>query len=48
VTGAYDLAPGVLIDAELGYTWFKDTATDDEDRDKYSAFDVGIGSKLSF
>jgi predicted porin len=48
VTGAYDLAPGVLLDAELGYTWFKDTATADEELDKYSAFDVGIGSKFSF
>ncbi len=48
LTGSYDLAPGVLIDAELGYAWFKDTATANEDLDNYSAFDVGIGSKLTF
>jgi hypothetical protein len=43
------MGPGVLLDAELGYTWFRDTAPGaDDDQDKYSAFDVGIGSKFTF
>ncbi len=51
VTGSYELGPGVLLDAELGYTWFHDTsdiADADEQIDSYSAFDVGIGSKFTF
>jgi hypothetical protein len=45
----YAMAPGVELDAEIGYTWFKDTgdaATDDEDN--YSAFNVAIGSVFTF
>ena len=49
LTGSYEMGPGVLLDAELGYTWFRDTSdTADEDTNKYSAFDVGIGSKFTF
>ena len=49
MTGSYDLAPGVLLDAELGYTWFRNTADAvDGSNDKYSAFDIGIGSKFTF
>jgi predicted porin len=50
LTGSYEMGPGVLLDAELGYTWFHDTAnaTTDEGSDDYSAFDVGIGSKFTF
>ena len=49
LTGSYEMGPGVLLDAELGYTWFHDTGTGaDSDTDRYSAFDVGIGSKLTF
>ncbi len=49
LTGSYEMGPGVLLDAELGYTWYKDNADGvDNDRDKYSAFDVGIGSKFTF
>jgi predicted porin len=49
VTGSYELGPGVLLDAELGYTWFKDTTpATDEGNDDYSAFDIGVGSKLTF
>jgi hypothetical protein len=51
LTGAYDLGPGVLLDAELGYTWFHDSgdasATADQ-HSSYHAFDVGIGSKFTF
>jgi hypothetical protein len=49
LTGAYEMGPGVLLDAELGYTWFDDDSTGtDEGNDDYSAFDVGIGSKFTF
>ena len=49
LTGSYEMGPGVLLDAELGYTWFRDTsAAADNAADKYSAFDVGIGSKFTF
>jgi outer membrane protein OmpU len=49
LTGSYEMGPGVLLDAELGYTWFRDTsAAADGTKDKYSAFDVGIGSKFTF
>jgi len=49
LTGSYEMGPGVLLDAELGYTWFHDTSSaTDEGNDDYSAFDVGIGSKFTF
>jgi len=49
LTGSYEMGPGVLLDAELGYTWFHDSGdAATEDTDNYSAFDVGIGSKLTF
>jgi len=48
LTGSYEMGPGVLLDAELGYTWFNDTADSDDETDDYSAFDVGVGSKLTF
>jgi predicted porin len=48
VTGSYEMGPGVLLDAELGYTWFDDTASTDNQTDDYDAFDVGIGSKFTF
>ena len=49
VTGSYEMGPGVLLDAELGYTWFHDTApAANGARDSYHAFDVGIGSKFTF
>jgi outer membrane protein OmpU len=49
LTGSYEMGPGVLLDAELGYTWFHDSGdAADEQTDDYSAFDVGIGSKFTF
>ena len=48
LTGNYAMGPGINIDAELGYTWFDDTATTDDSQDEYDAFDVGIGSKFTF
>jgi outer membrane protein OmpU len=49
VTGSYEMGPGVLLDAELGYTWFHDSGdAATNDTDSYHAFDVGIGSKFTF
>jgi len=49
LTGSYEMGPGVLLDAELGYTWFKDSNNGAPNAtDNYSAFDVGIGSKFTF
>jgi hypothetical protein len=49
LTGNYALGPGVNLDAELGYTWFKDTGdAADSDTDKYNAVSVAIGSTLRF
>jgi predicted porin len=49
LTGAYDLGPGVLLDAEVGYTWFHDSGAGvSDDQDSYHAFDVGVGSKFTF
>jgi outer membrane protein OmpU len=50
-TGSYQMGPGVLLDAEVGYTWFHDSgdassATGNDNR--YHAVDVGIGSKFTF
>jgi predicted porin len=51
LTGSYQMGPGVLLDAEAGYTWFHDSgdasALTDNNR-SYHAIDVGIGSKFTF
>jgi hypothetical protein len=51
LTGSYALGPGVLLDAELGYTWFHDKGdlSASINRDPtYHAFDAAIGSKFTF
>jgi hypothetical protein len=49
LTGNYALGPGVDLDAELGYTWFKDTGdAAGGDTDKYNAVSVAVGSVLKF
>ena len=49
LTTSYALAPGVLLDASVGYTWYKDTHdTKPNDTNDYQAFSVGIGSALTF
>jgi len=48
-TGLYELAPGITLDGEIGYTWFQDTgdsAADDQDRTR--AYDIAIGSAFRF
>jgi hypothetical protein len=49
LTAAYTMAPGVILDASLGYTWYHDTrgATPDN-QDHYRAFSAAIGSALTF
>jgi hypothetical protein len=51
LTGSYQLGPGVLLDAEAGYTWFHDSGdlSANSNRDpKYHAIDFAVGSKLTF
>jgi len=51
LTSSYQLAPGVLLDAEVGYTWFHDSGSFSaaNNRDpSYHAADLSIGSKLTF
>ena len=49
LTGNYAMGPGVDLDAELGYSWFKDTGdAADNDSDDYEAVSVAIGSTLRF
>jgi hypothetical protein len=50
-TGSYEMGPGVLLDAEVGYTWFHDSgdASSATGNDRsYDAVDVGVGSKFTF
>ena len=51
LTGSYELGVGVLLDAEVGYTWFHDSgsfsAANNSDP-TYDAVDAAIGSKLTF
>lgn len=49
VTGNYNLAPGIDLDADLGYTWYHDNRDGQVDaRDRYSAFEFGLGTSLTF
>ena len=45
----YAMAPGIELDAEIGYTWFNDSGDGvPEEEDHYSAFNVAIGSVFTF
>ena len=48
-TVSYALAPGIILDGEIGYTWYRDThdAKPDE-TDSYDAFSVAVGTALTF
>jgi len=49
VTATYNLAPGVDLDADIGYTWYRDTRSGTSDGlDDYQAAEIGIGSSLTF
>jgi hypothetical protein len=50
VTGSYAMAPGVTLDAELGYTHFTDSGStfSQGGSDVYNAADIQVGSALTF
>jgi predicted porin len=54
-TVVYALGPGIQLDAELGYTWVDTDAEFEnaipggiEDIDDYQAFEIGIGTNITF
>ena len=48
-TGQYALAPGIMLDGEIGYTWYHDSGdAADSDTNGYHAYDIGIGSAFTF
>jgi hypothetical protein len=48
-TGQYALAPGVMLDGQIGYTWYHDSGdAADAETDDYHAYDIGIGSAFTF
>jgi predicted porin len=49
LTGNYALGPGIAIDAELAYTTQDVSGPDfDEADDNYDAFEIGIGTNITF
>jgi hypothetical protein len=49
LTGNYDLGPGIKLDGELGYTWLDPHGQiDGTDIDNYHAFEIGIGTAITF
>ncbi len=53
VTALYALGPGISIDGELGYTWLdvdpaEDIFSEGQQNDNYDAFELGIGTTITF
>jgi hypothetical protein len=53
LTAMYKLSPGIILDAELGYTWLDTEPTEDiffegESADHYDAFEIGLGTQIYF
>lgn len=53
LTAIYALGPGITVDGELGYTWLDTDPAEDiffegESADGYDAFEIGIGTTLTF
>ncbi len=51
LTGDYAMGPGINIDAMLGYTWVDtdpEFTVGGDDIDDYSAFEIGIGTRVRF
>jgi outer membrane protein OmpU len=53
LTGNYAMGPGIDIDSELGYTWVDTDPEggvngDGEEIDDYQAFEIGIGTNITF
>jgi outer membrane protein OmpU len=50
VTGNYALGPGILIDAEVAYTWTDTSpeASGDDVDDDYQGLEIGLGTNITF
>lgn len=49
LTATYNLAPGIDLDADVGYTWYRDhRAATPDSADDYQAAEIGIGTSLTF
>jgi predicted porin len=53
LTAIYALGPGITVDGELGYTWLDTDPAEDiffegNSADHYDAFEIGIGTSLTF
>jgi outer membrane protein OmpU len=44
----YALGPGILVDAELGYTWVDTDPELDDGVDDYQSLEIGIGTAITF
>jgi len=48
LTGNYALGPGINVDAEVAYTWIDTSPEADSGLDDYNAFELGIGTVVTF
>ena len=48
LTGNYAMGPGINLDAELGYTWLDTDPEASGGVDDYQAFEIGIGTNITF
>ncbi len=49
LTGVYNMGPGIDLDAALAYTWTgADEDANNEAIDEYNAFEIGVGTAISF
>ena len=47
-TFIYGLGPGIEIDGEIGYTWLDEDPEQLDGGDDYEAFEIGIGTNITF
>jgi hypothetical protein len=48
LTANYALGPGIDLDGEVGYTWLDTDPETADDVDDYQAFEIGIGTAITF
>ncbi len=48
LTAVYQLGPGINLDGEVGYTWIDTSPESDDDIDDYDAWEIGIGTAITF
>jgi predicted porin len=48
LTGNYALGPGIAVDGSLGYTWIDTDPELSDGADDYDAFEIGIGTNITF